>query len=132
MISEADKKQLRSFGFLVGGAFLFFGLWPVVWRGEALRLWAVIPAALLLPLGLIAPSLLAPIHKGWMVIGHVLGWINTRLILGVVFYGLIMPMGLVMRLFGWDFMRRAFLRESSTYRVIKERDYPYETSVLAT
>jgi len=124
MISEADTKQLRSFGLLVGGAFLFIGLWPLVWRGEALRLWAVIPAALLLPLGLIAPSLLAPLYKGWMVIGHVLGWINTRLILGVVFYGLITPMGLLMRLFGWDSMRRAFMRDSSTYRVIKEPRLP--------
>jgi hypothetical protein len=124
MNNQVDTKQLRSFGLLVGGIFLFLGLWPLVWKGEPLRLWAVIPAALLLPLGLIAPSLLAPLYKGWMAVGHVLGWINTRIILGILYYGLIVPIGLVMKMLGRDPMHRAFVPDMQTYRVVRKPRAP--------
>ena len=87
----ADKKELRNFGLLVGGVFSVIGFWPMVFRGEPLRLWAIIAGSLLILFGGLAPTWLGPIHQGWMWIGHVLGWINTRIILGVIFYGLITP-----------------------------------------
>jgi hypothetical protein len=55
-----------------------------------------------------------------MWIGHILGWVNTRILLGLVFYGLITPMGILFRLMGKDVMRRAFAQDSPTYRVIKQ------------
>ena len=116
MNEQIEVKQLRSFGLTVGGVFLFIGLWPLVWRGEGVRLWAVIPAAALIPLGLILPGVLAPLYKGWMAVGHVLGWINTRIILGVLYYGLVVPMGLVMKLLGRDPMRRAWKRVRTSTR----------------
>jgi saxitoxin biosynthesis operon SxtJ-like protein len=124
MSEQADVKQLRSFGFTVGGVFLLIGLWPWFWRGEALRLWAIILAGLLMPLGLILPQLLAPLYKGWMAVGHVLGWINTRIILGILYYGLVVPMGLVMKILGHDPMRRAFVPGMESYRVVREPRSP--------
>ncbi|MCI0557030.1 MAG: SxtJ family membrane protein, partial [Nitrososphaera sp.] len=50
-------------------------------------------------------------------IGHVLGWINSRIILGFIFYVMILPIGLIMRLFGRDPMRRRFENRASSYRV---------------
>lgn len=120
MNEQIEVKQLRSFGLTVGGVFLFIGLWPLVWRGEGVRLWAVIPAVALIPLGLILPGVLAPLYKGWMAVGHVLGWINTRIILGVLYYGLVVPMGLVMKLLGRDPMRRAWVPGMDSYRVVRE------------
>lgn len=120
MNEQTDVKQLRSFGLTVGGVFLLIGLWPLVWRGEGMRFWAVIPAAVLIPLGLILPRVLAPLYKGWMAVGHVLGWINTRIILGVLYYGLVVPMGLAMKLLGHDPMRRAWVPGMDTYRVVRE------------
>ncbi|MGE3153621.1 MAG: SxtJ family membrane protein [Nitrospiraceae bacterium] len=120
MNEQTDVKQLRSFGLTVGGVFLVIGLWPLVWRGEAIRLWAVIPAAGLIPAGLILPRVLAPLYKGWMAVGHVLGWINTRIILGILYYGLVVPMGLVMKMLGRDPMRRALVPGMDTYRVVRE------------
>jgi hypothetical protein len=124
MSGSADVKQLRSFGLLVGGVFLFIGLWPLVWRGDAIRPWALTIAAILMPLGLLLPTFLAPLHKGWMAVGHVLGWVNTRIILGIVYYGLLVPMGLLMKMLGRDPMRRAFVPEMETYRVVRERRDP--------
>lgn len=117
---EITKKTLRQFGLMVGGIFLFIGFWPLVWRHEAVRLWAVVPGTLLIAAGAVIPSLLREIYKGWMFLGHILGWINTRIILGVLFYGIVTPMGVVMRLAGRDPMRRTFDPDAQTYRVIRQ------------
>ena len=56
--------------------------------------------------GLVAPRILAPAYRVWMKLAEVLAWINTRILLGVVFFGVVTPIGLVMRLLGRDPMRR--------------------------
>ena len=119
MEHAATRKELRQFGLLVGAIFTVIGLWPLVFRGEPLRLWAVGIGGLLIAFGGILPQLLAPIHTGWMWVGHILGWINTRILLGIVFYVLVTPLGLVFRLMGKDTMRQAFDESSTTYRVIR-------------
>ena len=116
----ADTKQLRSFGLLVGSVFSVIGVWPALFRGEPVRLWAIIVGGLLILLGGILPSVLAPVHKGWMWVGHVLGWINTRILLGIVFYGLITPTGILFRLMGKDTMRQTFAPGTDTYRVLRK------------
>lgn len=118
MTAAPDTKQLRSFGILVGGIFGAIGLWPVLVRGGHPRLWAVaVGVALLLP-AVVVPRSLAPVYQVWMAIGHLLGWVNTRIILGAVFYGLITPMGVAMRLGGYDPMRRTSGPGAETYRVV--------------
>lgn len=120
MNQSESKKELRQFGFIVGGIFVLIGVWPVAWHGAGPRLWAVGLGSVLLLLGSLAPTLLLPVFRIWMRIGHILGWINTRIILGILFYGLITPMGFVMRLFGWDAMRRTLARDAQTYRVLRQ------------
>ena len=119
MEHAATRKELRQFGLLVGAVFTVIGLWPFVFRGEPLRLWAIGLGCLLIACGGVLPSVLAPIHTGWMWVGHILGWINTRILLGIVFYVLVTPLGLVFRLMGKDTMRQAFDESSTTYRVIR-------------
>ena len=120
MNNQKERKELRTFGLMVGGIFLILGLWPSLWRGEAPRLWALIPGLLLVVLGISLPGSLKRAHRVWMLVGHVVGWVNTRIILGIVFYGLITPMGMVMRLFGWDSMRRTLVPQADTYRVLRQ------------
>lgn len=120
MHNETESKQLRSFGMIVGGIFAAIGVWPALFRGEDLRLWAVVLAGLLIGPALVWPKSLEPFYKVWMAIGHVLGWINTRIILGVVFYGLITPFGIVRRLWGRDSLHRNLEQELDTYRVKRE------------
>jgi len=124
MDQVATRKELRQFGLLVGTVFTVIGLWPLVFRGEPLRLWAIGIGCLLIGCGGILPQLLAPVHTGWMWVGHILGWINTRILLGIVFYALVTPMGLVFRLMGKDTMRQAFAESSTTYRVVRSRRPP--------
>jgi len=119
MEPAATRKELRQFGLLVGAIFTVIGLWPLVFRGEPLRLWAIGIGGLLIAFGGILPQLLAPVHKGWMWVGHILGWINTRILLGIVFYALVTPIGLVFRLMGKDTMRQTLSESSQTYRVVR-------------
>jgi hypothetical protein len=119
MDHAATRKELRQIGLLVGAVFTVIGFWPLVFRGEPLRLWAIGIGGLLIACGGALPSVLAPIHKGWMWVGHILGWINTRILLGIVFYALLTPIGLVFRLMGKDTMRQAFAESSTTYRVVR-------------
>ena len=119
MAQNVDTKELRIFGLMVGGIFSIIGLWPMIVRGDSPRTWALTLGGALVGFGLVVPASLRYVHQVWMKIGHVLGWINTRILLGVIFYGLITPMGLVMRLFGKDSMNLAFGQEVNTYRVIR-------------
>ena len=120
MPEEANPKQLRSFGFLVGGIFALIALWPLVWRGDGLRLWAIIATAIFVVPAAVYPRSLRLIYRGWMALGAVLGWINTRIILSIVFYGLFTPMALIMRLRGKDPMRREWDADAESYRVLRE------------
>ena len=114
---KPGRKQLRSFGLLVGVIFGVIALWPRLVHQRPWRLWAVVVAVLLILPALVAPGILAPVHKVWMRIGHVLGWVNTRIILAISFYLIFLPMGLIMRLLGKDPMNRRFLKGEDSYRV---------------
>jgi hypothetical protein len=116
----SEMKHLRSFGLIVGGIFALIGVWPAMWRGQPLRLWSLILGGILLALGLVWPRSLTQIYSLWMTVGEVLGWINTRLILGTIFYLLFTPMGLYMRLRGKDPMQRTLAPEAESYRVVRQ------------
>ena len=117
MESAITNKQLRSFGLIVGGIFAVIGVWPLVIHSAEPRWWALILAAVLvLPAVIYLRSLFWP-HKGWMMLGHVLGWINTRIILGLVFYVVVTPIGMVRRWLGKDPMGRRLRLDVETYRI---------------
>ena len=117
MQNEINTKQLRSFGLTVGGIFAVIGFWPFLFHSEDTRWWAVALAACLLVPALTFPKSLFWPYKGWMAVGHVLGWINTRIILGVVFYAIVTPIGLVRRWLGKDPMGRRLRPDIDSYRV---------------
>ena len=117
---KSDVKQLRSVGLMVGGIFAVIGLWPVLFRNDDPRLWALVLTSLLVIPALVQPLSLGSVYRGWMAVGHVLGWVNTRVILGVIFYGMFTPIGLLRRFLGAkDSMHRMFEPEADTYRVVR-------------
>jgi hypothetical protein len=99
MAERLSNAELRKFGLTVGAAFVVLGTisW---WRGHELPpriLWTM--GGLLIVPGAVAPALLRPIQRGWMAFALVLGHVNTRIILTVLFYLVMTPVGLIMRLF---------------------------------
>ena len=115
-----ETKPLRSFGCIVGGIFALIGIWPAVWRGQSFRLWSLLLGGLLMALALVWPQSLTHVYRLWMRGGEVLGWLNTRLILGAIFYLMFTPLGLYMRLRGKDPMRRTLAPEAESYRVMRQ------------
>ncbi len=99
--SELPRRTITSFALIVSGALLAIAAYQR-WRGA--QPWVVIAlvsiAAVLLLLAAVAPSLLRPVYRGWMHVGEALGWLNTRIILTLVFFLVVTPIGLLMRLFG--------------------------------
>jgi hypothetical protein len=120
MQSNADNKQLRSFGLTVGGIFAVIGLWPVILRSDDPRWWALVLTGLLVFPAAVFPKSLTWIYKGWMALGHVLGWVNTRIILGLIFYGLVTPIGFIRRWLGKDPMGKEIRADIDSYRIIRK------------
>lgn len=113
-----DRRALRKFGFVVGGVFLAIG---VIWayrRGWSLSIgpWLLLAAsAPLLVFGFLVPMALRPAYLVWMGGALVLGTIMTRVLLTVVFFGIVTPTALLMRLFGKDPMHRRPDPRASSY-----------------
>lgn len=118
-VVTVTNKQLRSFGLLMGGILGFIGLWPLLFRGDVPHVWVAGTAFLFAALGLVIPRSLSPVFRLWMRIGAILGWINTRIILAIGFYGLFTPIGIVMRMMGKDPLHRAFDSQMPSYRVLR-------------
>jgi len=116
MKETISKKQLREFGLLIGMGFPFLLGWllPSLLGHEfrAWTLWVGIPGLIL---GLKAPRLLHYPYKGWMLLGHTLGSINSHIILGLVFILVLQPIAYIMRLTGYDPLRRQW-KDEKTYR----------------
>ena len=115
-----ERRRLRGFGLTVAAGFAVIGLLPVVLSGQEPRVWALTAAAVLGIPALTLPRLLAPVYRCWMCIGHGLGWVNTRIILGILYYLLFTPAGLLMRHFGSSPMCRKPDPEADTYRILKD------------
>jgi len=114
----ATDSELRSFGLLTGALFVaIFGLAFPALRHHRFPAWPwVIAIALAIP-ALVYPRSLYYVHWIWTRIGIVLGWINSRIILTLLFFVVILPMGLLMRAFGRDPISRKFEPDAETYRV---------------
>ena len=99
--------ELRQFGLLFGAILvLLFGLLLPFFIGYSFPLWPWVVALLFTVLALLAPTALTPFYRGWMRFGLIAGFINTRMIMFLLYYALFVPTGLVMKLFGRDALAR--------------------------
>ena len=117
MTDSPSKKQLKEFGYLIGLGFPILIGWmlpAIVGHGfRAWTLWVGIPGLIL---GLIAPGLLRQPYRAWMALGHALGWVNSHIILGLIFLVVLQPIAYLMRLFGYDPLRKSRHHASNSYR----------------
>jgi len=117
-IPEPNRKGLRAFGFVMAGAIGgLFGLilpWVFDW---AWRIWPWAIASLFLILGIVAPQSLRPVFEGWSRLGYLIGRITTPLILGLIFFAIIAPIGLFRRVISKDPMRRRIDPDITTYKI---------------
>ena len=114
--------EMRKFGFTMGAVIVtLFGL-LLPWQFEHdYPLWPWIAAGVFLLAAAAAPASLAPVHSAWLRIGHALGWINTRIILGLMFYTVFLFVAVLMKLLAKDPMSRKIDKTLDSYRVQSEQ-----------
>lgn len=99
--NEIKPGSERSFGLLFCAVFVIVALWPLMSDG-GIRWWAVIIAALFGAAGLVVPAVLRPLNLLWFRFGMLLHAVVSPLILGLIFLAVVVPTGLLLRLFGKD------------------------------
>jgi len=117
---KESKKDLRKFGLTVGLALLAIGIVLFTLEKPAAFYFGGTGSALIL-LGLIYPNILKPLNKVWMTIALVLGWFMSRVILIILFYLVLTPLGLIAKLFGKDFLDLKIEKNSSSYWIKREK-----------
>ena len=102
----------RSFGTVFFVVFLIIALYPLTYQGE-IRIWSVIISLIFLFLGLLNSKILSPLNKLWFKFGIFLGKIISPLIMGIIFFLVVTPIGLLMRLFGKDLLNLKYNNNKS-------------------
>jgi len=110
----------RSFGFLFFVVFIVISLWPLKTQ-EDLRLWALILSLIFLVLGIFNSKFLTPLNKLWHKFGIFLGSIVSPVVMGVIFFMVVTPIGLIMRFLGKDVLRVNKNKIVSTYWINREK-----------
>jgi hypothetical protein len=123
--TESKKRSFRverEFGLIVGGIFLLLSGWWI-YRGKFHSVSQVtLPlGAVLVLLGLAFPRALVYPNKAWMALAEVLSFVSTRVILALVYFLIVTPIGFVKRLFGWDPLNRRAPRSESYWRPYSDR-----------
>ena len=102
----------RSFGIVFFIVFLLIALYPLSYSGE-IRVWSAIISFIFLVLGLLSSKILTPLNKLWFKFGIFLGKIISPLIMGIIFFLVVTPTGLIMRLFGKDVLNLKYNNNKS-------------------
>jgi hypothetical protein len=116
--------EVKKFGLLFGTICIGVGLYLFLKDGGAWT-WFVLPAVFFFGTALFAQRVLRPIHAIWMKFAYAVAWVNTRILLGLFFYLVMTPLGLIMRLAGKDFLEEKIDRSAPTYWV-KREDQPFD------
>ena len=121
MKKNISKKILREFGILIGLVFPILIGWVLPsLSNHSFRIWTLWISISSLFLAIAAPSLLLYPYIAWMKLGHFLGWLNSRIILGIVFILVLQPIALIMRISGHDPLRKKKLDQKS-YREVNDK-----------
>ena len=114
-----NKDNNKSFGILFFIVFLLIAIWPVL-ESESIRVWSLAISIIFLVLGIINSKILSPLKKGWIKLGEILGKVVAPVVMGFIYFVVITPIGVLMRLFGKDLLNIKFNKNKSYW--IKKDD----------
>ena len=112
MEQKIKTSSNKSFGIVFFVVFLLIALYPLTYVGEV-RIWSLIISIIFLILGLLNSKILAPLNKIWFKFGILLGKIVSPLIMGIIFFLVVTPIGLIMRLLGKDVLNLKYNKNKS-------------------
>ena len=118
MTEEVKLPSNRNFGFVFFVVFLIVAFYPLI-SGSNLRIWSLIISLIFLSLGLINSKTLTPLNKLWFKFGIFLGKIISPIIMGFIFFFVLTPTGLLLRLFNKDILKLK-TKKDKTYWIFKD------------
>ena len=110
----------RNFGIVFFLVFLLISIWPII-DGHSLRIWSLIISFTFLFLGLLNSKILIPLNLLWIKLGEILGRIVAPLVMGIIYFIVVTPIGLFMRFIGKDILGKKFLNTQS-YWIKREKN----------
>ena len=113
--------QNRSFGLLFFIVFLAFALWLLIKKGE-INLYLISIALIFLILGLLNSKILTPLNKSWIKFGELLGRIIAPIVMGIVYFIILTPISLLVRLLGKDLIGMKFDKNLKTYWIKRKKN----------
>ena len=111
----------RSFGILFFVVFLIISLWPLK-NGNTLNFYFLVASIIFLILGVFNSKLLSPLNKAWIKFGEILGLIIAPIVMGLVYFVILTPVSLIVRLFGKDLLGLKFKKENETYWIKRKKN----------
>lgn len=119
--------EYRKFGLIVGAIFaLLIGLAIPLLRQREMILWSVILGGGLMFFGLVLPRILRPVYVLWMGLGFCLGYVNSRIILTLIFFLFVTPYGVLARVLGWTSLPLQYDKNAKSYRVDRTGQKPID------
>lgn len=119
----------RSFGLVFTVVFTVIGVWPWLFGGAPVRLWALAVAILFLGLTFLAPKILSPLNRLWFRFGLLLHRVVNPIVMALIYYGAIVPTGLLLKAFGKDLLRLKRAPDAQTYWIAREPPGPERGSM---
>ena len=117
---KEDKTTLRKFGFTVGTVLLLVGIvLYLIGKSSSVVFGGI--GVLLILFGLTLPNILKPLNKIWMSLAVILGWFMSRVILFILYYVIITPIGIFLKLIGKDFLQLKIDKSSKSYWETREK-----------
>ena len=110
--TEIKLGSNKSFGVVFFIVFLIIAIYPLI-NNEGLRIWSLIISIIFLVLGLINSKILTPLNKLWFKFGLLLGKIISPVIMGIIFFFVVTPTALIMRIIGKDLLNLKFTKNKS-------------------
>ena len=111
---KSEKSDLRKFGITFGVILLVIAGFSLLKEKELFQIFLTV-GTILFVLGILVPAVLKPIYWIWMIFATILGWIMTRVILSLLFYIIITPIGLILRFFGKQFLELSWDKSKESY-----------------
>tara|TARA_Y100000591_G_scaffold272939_1_gene248675 strand:+ start:1376 stop:1753 length:378 start_codon:yes stop_codon:yes gene_type:complete len=107
-----NKDNNKSFGILFFIVFLLVAIWPVLESGS-IRVWSLVISIIFLILGIINSKILTPLKSGWIKFGEILGKVIAPIVMGFIYFIIITPIGILIRLLGKDLLNIKYNKDKS-------------------
>ena len=116
-----SKSTNRSFGVIFFIVFLVLGLWPLKNSGNP-NLYIIGISGIFLVLGILNSKILSPFNKAWIKLGEFLGTIIAPIVMALIYFVVLTPISLIVRIFGKDLLELKFLKKKETYWIKRKKN----------